>query len=44
MEEVRATPVLRSVEEPGDLGEGVPFHEKATPVRRVGQPDDTRQP
>jgi NAD(P)-dependent dehydrogenase (short-subunit alcohol dehydrogenase family) len=34
------TPALRDAEEAGFLGEGVPFHERSTPVRRVGQPED----
>jgi 2-hydroxycyclohexanecarboxyl-CoA dehydrogenase len=34
------TPGLRGAEQAGYLGEGVPFHEKATPVRRVGEPED----
>ena len=34
------TPGLRGAEEAGMLGEGVPFHEKSTPVRRVGRPED----
>jgi NAD(P)-dependent dehydrogenase (short-subunit alcohol dehydrogenase family) len=34
------TPALRGAEEKGYLGEGVPFHEKTTPVGRVGRPED----
>jgi NAD(P)-dependent dehydrogenase (short-subunit alcohol dehydrogenase family) len=34
------TPALRGAEEKGFLGEGVPFHEKTTPVGRVGLPED----
>jgi 2-hydroxycyclohexanecarboxyl-CoA dehydrogenase len=34
------TPALRDAEEAGFLGEGVPFHEQSTPVRRVGRPED----
>ena len=34
------TPALRGAEEKGFLGEGVPFHEKTTPVGRVGRPED----
>ena len=34
------TPALRGAEEAGYLGEGVPFHEQSTPVRRVGRPED----
>jgi 2-hydroxycyclohexanecarboxyl-CoA dehydrogenase len=34
------TPALRGAEEAGFLGEGVPFHERSTPVRRVGRPED----
>ena len=34
------TPALREVEAKGYLGEGVPFHEKTTPVGRVGRPED----
>ena len=34
------TPALRGAEEAGFLGEGVPFHEKTTPVGRVGRPED----
>jgi NAD(P)-dependent dehydrogenase (short-subunit alcohol dehydrogenase family) len=34
------TPSLRGAEEAGYLGEGVPFHEQSTPVRRVGRPED----
>jgi 2-hydroxycyclohexanecarboxyl-CoA dehydrogenase len=34
------TPSLRGAEEAGYLGEGVPFHEKSTPVGRVGRPED----
>ena len=34
------TPGLRGAEEAGMLGGGVPFHEKSTPVRRVGRPED----
>jgi NAD(P)-dependent dehydrogenase (short-subunit alcohol dehydrogenase family) len=34
------TPALRSAEDAGYLGEGVPFHERSTPVRRVGRPED----
>ena len=34
------TPSLRGAEDAGMLGEGIEFHEKSTPVRRVGQPED----
>ena len=34
------TPSLRSAEDSGMLGPGVEVHEKSTPVRRVGQPED----
>jgi 2-hydroxycyclohexanecarboxyl-CoA dehydrogenase len=34
------TPGLRSAEDGGFLGPGVPFHEQSTPVRRVGRPED----
>jgi 2-hydroxycyclohexanecarboxyl-CoA dehydrogenase len=34
------TPMLRSSEEAGYLGPGVETHEKTTPVRRVGRPED----
>lgn len=34
------TPSLRSAEDSGMLGPGVEVHEKSTPVRRVGKPDD----
>jgi NAD(P)-dependent dehydrogenase (short-subunit alcohol dehydrogenase family) len=34
------TPPLRNAEDAGYLGGGVAEHEKSTPVRRVGQPDD----
>lgn len=34
------TPSLRDAEEEGRLGPGVAEHEKATPVRRVGRPED----
>jgi 2-hydroxycyclohexanecarboxyl-CoA dehydrogenase len=34
------TPMLRKSESRGLLGEGVEAHEKRTPVRRVGRPDD----
>ena len=34
------TPALRDAEDAGYLGEGVPFHEQSTPVRRVGRPED----
>ncbi len=34
------TPMLRKSESKGLLGKGVEFHEQATPVRRVGRPDD----
>ena len=34
------TPLLRASEEAGYLGPGVPEHEKTTPVRRVGRPED----
>jgi len=34
------TPMLRRQERKGLLGEGVEHHEKLTPVRRIGQPDD----
>jgi len=34
------TPLLRASEEAGFLGTGVPEHEKTTPVRRVGRPED----
>jgi 2-hydroxycyclohexanecarboxyl-CoA dehydrogenase len=34
------TPALRGAEDAGYLGEGVPFHEKTTPVGRVGRPED----
>jgi 2-hydroxycyclohexanecarboxyl-CoA dehydrogenase len=34
------TPGLRGAEEGGFLGPGVPFHEKSTPVGRVGRPED----
>ena len=34
------TPMLRRSEERGFLGDGVEHHERTTPVRRVGHPDD----
>jgi NAD(P)-dependent dehydrogenase (short-subunit alcohol dehydrogenase family) len=34
------TPMLRASEAKGLLGEGVQHHEKLTPVRRVGRPED----
>jgi 2-hydroxycyclohexanecarboxyl-CoA dehydrogenase len=34
------TPMLRASEAKGLLGEGVEHHEKLTPVRRVGRPED----
>jgi 2-hydroxycyclohexanecarboxyl-CoA dehydrogenase len=34
------TPSLRSAEDAGNLGPPVEEHERATPVRRVGQPED----
>ncbi len=34
------TPMLRRQESKGLLGEGVGHHEKLTPVRRIGRPDD----
>jgi len=34
------TPSLRGAEDAGMLGGGVEVHEKSTPVRRVGQPED----
>ena len=34
------TPMLRKSEAKGLLGEGVEHHEKSTPVRRVGRPED----
>lgn len=34
------TPMLRKSEAKGLLGEGVEHHEKLTPVRRVGRPED----
>jgi len=34
------TPMLRRSEARGLLGDGVESHERTTPVRRVGQPDD----
>jgi NAD(P)-dependent dehydrogenase (short-subunit alcohol dehydrogenase family) len=34
------TPSLRGAENAGFLGEGVPYHERETPVRRVGRPED----
>jgi NAD(P)-dependent dehydrogenase (short-subunit alcohol dehydrogenase family) len=34
------TPMLRKQESKGLLGEGVEFHEKLTPVRRIGRPED----
>ena len=34
------TPMLRKQESKGMLGEGVEFHEKLTPVRRIGRPED----
>jgi NAD(P)-dependent dehydrogenase (short-subunit alcohol dehydrogenase family) len=34
------TPMLRASEARGLLGEGVEHHEKLTPVRRVGRPED----
>jgi 2-hydroxycyclohexanecarboxyl-CoA dehydrogenase len=34
------TPMLRETEAAGFLGPGVAEHEKTTPVRRVGQPED----
>ncbi len=34
------TPALREAEASGMLGGGVEVHEKSTPVRRVGKPDD----
>jgi NAD(P)-dependent dehydrogenase (short-subunit alcohol dehydrogenase family) len=34
------TPMLRRGEERGFLGDGVEQHERTTPVRRVGRPDD----
>ncbi len=34
------TPMLRRQESKGLLGEGVEFHEKLTPVRRIGRPED----
>lgn len=34
------TPMLRRQESKGLLGEGVEHHEKLTPVRRIGRPDD----
>jgi 2-hydroxycyclohexanecarboxyl-CoA dehydrogenase len=34
------TPMLRRTEERGFLGAGVESHEKTTPVRRVGRPED----
>ncbi len=34
------TPMLRKQESKGLLGEGVEHHEKLTPVRRIGRPED----
>jgi 2-hydroxycyclohexanecarboxyl-CoA dehydrogenase len=34
------TPMLRDSESKGLLGEGVEHHEKQTPVRRIGRPED----
>jgi 2-hydroxycyclohexanecarboxyl-CoA dehydrogenase len=34
------TPMLRRQERKGLLGEGVEHHEKLTPVRRIGRPED----
>ena len=34
------TPSLRSAEQSGELGPEVEVHERSTPVRRVGRPED----